>query len=118
MKAFRNQRWNILQRMVYVVRNFKSIVYTAVSHNNYQARSIASNSASDFEVTLEEDGRQYSYYPDCREYKAENNQNKYEAYYYSRNCRSCTYENFDKSESTSSNSSNDRIGDIVGISTR
>ena len=104
--------------MVYVVRNFKSIVYTAVSHSNYQARSITSNSASDFDVTLEEDGRQYNYYPDCREYKAESNQNKYEEYFYSKDCGSCELENFDKNESISSNSSSDRIGDIVGISTR
>ena len=118
MKAFRNQRWNLLQRMVYVVRNFKSIVYTAVSQSTYKARSITSNFASDFDVTVEEDGRQYNYYLESRNYKKENNQNEYEAYHFSRDCGSCMFENFDKHESTSSYSSNGRIGDIVGISTR
>ena len=104
--------------MVDVVRKFKSVAYTAVSKSTYKARSIASNSASDFDVTVEEDGRHYNYYPDCRNYKKENTQNEYEAYHFSRDCGSCRFDNFDKNESTSSYSSNGRIGDIVGISTR
>ena len=112
--------------MVYVARNFKSIVFTAASQSTYKAESITSNSASDFDTTIEEDGRQYNYYPDCKNYKKENNQNEFEAnftiflneFYVSRDRGSCKFENFDKHESTSSYSSNDRIGDIVGISTR
>ena len=75
MRNIRTQRWNILQRMVFVVRNFKAIVLTAVSNKRYQARSITSQSVSDFDVTFEDEGKNYYYSNEIRNSTTENNEN-------------------------------------------
>ena len=97
MRNPRIQRWNILQRMVFVVRNFKSIVLTAVSNKRYPARSITSNSVSDFEVTFEEEGNRYHVCNEFRNNTVPNNVNK---------------------QATTPIDNREKIGDIVGISSR
>ena len=97
MRNIRAQRWNILQRMVFVVRNFKAIVLTAVSSKRYQARSITSHSVSDFDVTFEDEGKNYYYLNETRNSTTENNENY---------------------QVTTPIDNREKIGDIVGISSR
>ena len=97
MRRFGTQRWNILQRMVFVVRNFKSIVFPTISNRRYSSKSIASNSASDFEITSELDGKPYCSSSDSYRSQKQSNVNR---------------------EVSPQTSTKQNIGDIVGIPTR
>ena len=97
MRRFGTQRWNILQRMVFVVRNFKSIVFPTNSNRRYSSKSIASNSASDFEITSELDVKPYCSSSDSYKCHKQSNVNR---------------------EVSTLKSEKQKIGDIVGIPTR
>ena len=83
--------------MVFVVRNFKSILFPTISNRRYSSKSIASNSASDFEITSELDGKPY--YSSSDSYKSQKQSH------------------VDR-EVSILKSKKQKIGDIVGIPTR
>ena len=83
--------------MVFVVRNFKSIVFPTISNRRYSSKSIASNSASDFEMTSELDGKPY--YSSSDSYRSQK-------------------QSIVNREVPTLTSKNQKIGDIVGISSR
>ena len=105
MKDKRNQRWSVLQRVFFVVRNFKSLVLlkflSSKCPRRRQIRHLieleqTSNASSYVNVDIEEEEHYYSYLNTFKNVKIENSQDR-------------------KISPTRNRGS---IGDIIGITSR
>ena len=66
MQTKTTQRWGTLQKIVFIVRNFKSIVLSKVLKDEYPSRRPISHTSSYTDIVTTVEDRHCDYVNDCR----------------------------------------------------